>query len=250
MNAQPFTLTAASLASPRIDIVVANVQDLGTDASAAYVQVIAGTPAASPVPPTAPANSVTLAEILVGAGVTSVTALNITDTRTYVVAPGGILPIASEAAAPAVPASQFMYNLASNALVVGSGTAGVTGLPSILPWPPQIAVKTSNTLAGSAGNLTTVQSVTVTTDGLTDIEIYLKWGGVQGTAQYITISVWIDTTLADSVQVESLEGTTATAGGKRALLHLRAERTEQHALAGDAHGDDEIPGVRHRHHAE
>ena len=213
MNAETFGLTAASLASPRIDIVVANVADLGTDASGSYVQAIAGTPAASPTVPAAPANSITLAQILVGAGVTSITALNITDTRTYVVAPGGILPIANEAAAPAVPASQFMYNLATNALVTGSGTAGVTGLPSILPWAPQIAVKTSNTLAGSAGNLTTVQSVSVTTDGLTDIEMYLKWGGVQGSAQYITISVTIDSAVADSVQVESLEGTTATGGG-------------------------------------
>ena len=213
MNAQTFALTAASLASPRIDIVVANVQDLGTDASAAYVQVIAGTPAASPAVPAAPANSVTLAQILVGAGVTAITALNITDVRTYVVAPGGILPIASEAAAPAVPASQFMYNLATNALVVGSGTAGVTGVPSILPWAPQIAVATASTLAASAGALTSVLSVTVTTDGLTDIEMYMKWGGVQGSAQYITIGVYIDGTLADSVQVESLEGTTATAGG-------------------------------------
>jgi hypothetical protein len=215
MNAQTFTLTAASLTNPRIDIVVANVADLGTDASAAYVQVIAGTPAPSPAVPAAPANSVTLAQVLVGSAVTSVTSANITDTRAYVVAPGGILPIATEAQAPAVPASQFMYNIASNQLVTGSGTAGVTGLPAILPWVPRIAVKTSSTLATSgAGMLTSVLSVTVPTDGLTDIEMYMKWGGVQGSAQWITIGCYIDGTLADSVQVESLETTAhPTAGG-------------------------------------
>ena len=215
MNAQTFTLTAASLSNPRIDIVVANVSDTGLPSAAAYVQVIAGTPAASPSVPTAPGNSITLGQVLVGAAVNSVTSANITDTRAYVVAPGGILPIATEAQAPALPASQFMYNIATNALVVGTGTAGVTGLPAILPWAPQIAVKTSNTLAASAGALTSVLSVTTPLmDGLTDIEIYLKWGGVQGSAQYITIGAYVDNVLADSVQVESLETTAhPTAGG-------------------------------------
>ena len=211
LNAQTFTLTPASLTNPRIDIIVANVADIGPN-SAAYVQVIAGTPAASPTVPTAPANSITLAQVLVGAAVNSVTSANITDVRAYVVAPGGILPIATEANAPAVPASQFLYNIATNQLVTGSGTAGVTGLPSILPWVPAIQVKTTNTTAASAGALTPVLSATVTTAG-EDIEMYMKWGGVQGSAQYVTISAWIGSTLADSVQVESLEGTTATAGG-------------------------------------
>ena len=213
MNAQTFTLAPASLTNPRIDIIVANVADLGTNASAAYVQVIAGTPAASPAVPTAPVNSITLAQVLVGAAVNSVTSANITDTRAYVVAPGGILPIATEANAPAVPVSQFMYNIQTNQLVTGSGTAGVTGLPSILPWVPQIAVKTSNTTAASAGAQTLVLTAPVTTAG-EDIEMYLKWGGVQGSAQFITIGAYIDGTLADSVQVESLETTAhPTAGG-------------------------------------
>jgi hypothetical protein len=214
MSAQTLTLAAASLTLPRIDIIVAGVNDTGLDSSGAYVQIEEGTPAATPSVPIAPANSITLAQIAVGASVTSVTSANITDVRTWVVAPGGILPIASESAAPAAPASQFMYNLQTNALVTGSGTAGVTGLPSILPWAPQVAVKTSNTLAGSAGALVTVLSVNVTTDGQTDIEMYLKWAGVQGSASYITIGAYIDGTLADSINVESLETTThPTSGG-------------------------------------
>jgi hypothetical protein len=213
MNAQTFALNAASATLPRIDIVVANVADLGTDASAAYVQVITGTPAAAPTPPAAPANSITLAQILVGAGVTSVTAANVTDVRSYVVAPGGILPIQSEAFAPAVPATQFLYNIATNQLVTGTGTAGSVTLPSILPWAPQVAVGAANVFAGSAGASASVLSVSATTTG-EDLEIYIKWTGVEGSAQYIAMNVTVDGALAGSLDVVSL-GTTsyATAGG-------------------------------------
>ena len=223
MSAQTLTLAAASLTLPRIDIIVASVSDTGTDAAGAVVQVVEGTPAASPVPPAAPASttvsSVTLAQVLVGAAVTSVTSAGITDVRSYVVAPGGILPIASEAAAPAMPASQFMYNLSSNQLVTGTGTAGVTALPSVLPWQPQAAVKVTNTLAGTAGALVTVQSVSVTVDGLTDLEMYVKWVGVQGSASYLTIGVQIDGVTADSIAVESLETTAHPTSGGSAVFY-------------------------------
>lgn len=214
MQSQSLTIGAADPTYGRIDLVVANVQDLGSNASASYVQVLTGTPAASPVAPTVPANSITLASVSVASAATSITASVITDERLYVVAPGGILPIANEGAAPAVAASQFMYNLATNQLCQGTGVAGVTAPPSVLPWVPQIAVKTSNTLAASGGALTTVESVSVTTDGGTDIEMYIKWSGVQGSANFIALGVYIDGTLADSVQVKSLNGTSfATSGG-------------------------------------
>jgi hypothetical protein len=213
MQAQTLALQAASLTYPRIDIVVANVNDLGTDASGAVVQVVEGTPGATPTPPAAPANSITLAQVAVGASATSVTSANITDTRAYVVAPGGVLPIQNEAAAPAMPSSQFFYNLQTNQLCIGTGTAGTTALPSILPWTPQIAVKTSNTLNGTAGALTPVLSVSVTTDGFTDLEMYLKWGGIQGSASSFTIGVYIDTSLADSITIQSLETTAHPSSG-------------------------------------
>jgi hypothetical protein len=44
-------------------------------------QVIAGTPASSPVVPTLPDNSISLAEVLVGAAVTQINSGDITDTR-------------------------------------------------------------------------------------------------------------------------------------------------------------------------
>jgi hypothetical protein len=213
MASQTLALAASSQTQPRIDIITAYVNDLGTNGSAAYVATVTGIPAASPTVPAAPANSITLAQIAVGAGVSSVTSANITDVRSYVVAPGGILPIASESAAPAAPATQFMYRLDTNQLVVGTGTAGSTTLPSVLPWAPSVVVSTSNILAASAGASTSVLSTSVTTTG-EDIEMYIKWGGVEGSAQYITMSVLLDTVLAGSLDVVSLGGTSyATAGG-------------------------------------
>ena len=219
MQSQTLTIAAADPQNPRIDLVVANVADLGSNASAAYVQVITGTAAATPSAPAVPANSITLASVSVAGASTSVTASAITDERSYVVAPGGILPIQDAASAPAVPASQFMYNLATNQLCQGTGVAGTVSPPSVLPWVPQIAVKTTNTLAPSAGALVTVQSVNVTTDGATDIEMYAKWTGVQGSAAYITIGLYIDGTLADSIDVQSLAGTSyGTMGGSFAAF--------------------------------
>lgn len=77
---------AISIADPtyaRIDRVVVSVQDsyyFGV-ADDVIFQVLAGTPSASPVAPAVPANSMSLATVLVGAGVGTITADKITDTR-------------------------------------------------------------------------------------------------------------------------------------------------------------------------
>lgn len=77
------TVTTADPTNPRIDRVVVTVRDAYY--SGAYndviFQVIAGTPASSPVAPAIPDNSISLATIAVGAGVTQINAGNITDTR-------------------------------------------------------------------------------------------------------------------------------------------------------------------------
>jgi len=77
-------ITAASGSNPRIDLVCMTVSDSYYTGSLNQVafQVIAGTPAASPAAPTLPANSISLATVLVGTSVTSITSGNITDTRT------------------------------------------------------------------------------------------------------------------------------------------------------------------------
>jgi hypothetical protein len=77
------TVTTANPTNPRIDRVVVTIQDAYYTGAFNDVifQVIAGTPAGSPVAPATPANSISLATIAVGAAVTSITNANITDTR-------------------------------------------------------------------------------------------------------------------------------------------------------------------------
>lgn len=80
------TVTTADPSNPRIDRVVATIQDAYYSGAFNNVifQVIAGTPASSPVAPATPANSISLATIAVGAGVTQINTGNITDTRVLV----------------------------------------------------------------------------------------------------------------------------------------------------------------------
>jgi hypothetical protein len=80
------TINTANPTNPRIDIVCATVQDAYYTGSLndVILQVVAGTPAGSPVAPALPANSIELARVAVGAGVTSITNANITDTRVLV----------------------------------------------------------------------------------------------------------------------------------------------------------------------
>lgn len=205
MTSGLLTVAAADTTNPRIDLAVAYVNDLGDDSSSSYVAMVTGTASATPSAPSPPANSLILAQIAVAANVTSIVSGNITDERTYVVAPGGILPIASAAAAPAVPASQFMYDLATGQLVQGTGTAGSVSLVSTLKWAPQSSYRTSSVTAAHAGTQTTIATVSVTTDGATDIEIFTKWPYITGSAAEMTLQVQIDGTQVDEV-------TTATGG--------------------------------------
>lgn len=79
-------ITTADATNPRIDRVCATVRDAYY--SGAYndviLQVVAGTPAGSPVAPALPDNSISLATVSVAAGATTITNANITDTRVLV----------------------------------------------------------------------------------------------------------------------------------------------------------------------
>jgi hypothetical protein len=80
------TITTANPTNPRIDLICMTVNDsyyTGVTDNVVF-QVIAGTPASTPVAPALPANSISLATVYVGAGALSITSGNITDTRVSV----------------------------------------------------------------------------------------------------------------------------------------------------------------------
>jgi hypothetical protein len=80
------SISTADPTNPRIDLVCMTVQDAYYTGSLndVILQVVAGTPAGSPVAPALPANSISLATVAVGAGATAITNANITDTRVLV----------------------------------------------------------------------------------------------------------------------------------------------------------------------
>lgn len=79
------TVTAANATNPRIDLLILEVLDASYSGSSSLGQlrVVPGTPAASPVVPTLPANSIPLARIAVAANAASISNANITDLRPF-----------------------------------------------------------------------------------------------------------------------------------------------------------------------
>lgn len=77
------TNNPASVTNPRIDLVVARMQDQQYSGAVDLptIEMVTGTPAASPVAPAAPANSLILAQILIPTSATVVLPANITDRR-------------------------------------------------------------------------------------------------------------------------------------------------------------------------
>jgi len=80
------SIATANATNPRIDLVCLTVNDAYYTGSTnnIVVNVVTGTPASSPAVPSTPANSIALAQVYVGAAVTSITNSNITDVRVAV----------------------------------------------------------------------------------------------------------------------------------------------------------------------
>jgi hypothetical protein len=110
------TITTANPTNPRIDLICMTVNDsyyTGVTDNVVF-QVIAGTPSATPVAPSLPANSISLATISVGAGALSITSGNITDTRVIVTTN--------------VPVSGDITGVTAGTGLTGGGTSGTVTL--------------------------------------------------------------------------------------------------------------------------
>lgn len=77
------TIPTSNALNPRSDLVYLRVYDseISGGQSVAVVEVLAGVPSSSPVTPSLPPSSIPLATVLVGAGVTFISASNIVDVR-------------------------------------------------------------------------------------------------------------------------------------------------------------------------
>lgn len=223
MVSNTITVATSDPTNPRIDLIVLTVTDLGTSSSSAYLQTVTGTPAVSPVAPSAPANSLILAQIAVGAGVSSITSGNITDKRTFTAAAGGVVPYSATASAVggypgcigyAADKDRFFHN----------NSPSTNEQIRTLPWAPVYNVVSSNFTLTTSAHTYDIVTVNFTVDGNTDVKTTIKWPGCfmssgsvgSGTGLWqLGASITIDTTQLDaqySTISPPLQGTTIGAG--------------------------------------
>lgn len=149
-------ISAADPTNPRIDLVVASVQDAQYSGSnnQPVLQVITGTAAPSPSAPSAPASSVVLAQVAVAAGASSIVTANITDKRPIFGLNGGIIRAASSAQYPANPVTgDYVDNAALNALMRYNGSAWVPASGGWQAYTPTLSGSTTSPTVGTGGIL-------------------------------------------------------------------------------------------------
>lgn len=134
------TIAAADPSNPRYDRIVAEIKDAAYSGAtnAFQINVVQGTPAVTPLEPTIPADSIELARVLVGAGVTTINAGNILDRRVLAV---GSSSLFAPASGSPVYAGQCIVDTFTaggtwtkrtglksvHVLIVGSGAGGGSG---------------------------------------------------------------------------------------------------------------------------
>jgi hypothetical protein len=173
------TLTVATSdpTNPRIDNVICWITDNGSNTSTTVVALQTGTPAPSPGAPPLPANALLLATIAVAANAASITAGNITDARVYTVSAGGTLPMANTSGGITGPAGMYAHDLSSGRLKVSDG-AGNARQPKIAATAA-VYNNTVGSAVAAVGSYTTIVQVTVACDGVTEFEVFVRWGSVQ-----------------------------------------------------------------------
>lgn len=247
------TVAANSTGSTRTDYVLANVQDLGSPSSFAQVEYVTGTTS----PPAIPASSIILAQVSLPNGASAVVPADITDLRTYVAPPGCVVPFTSTGTAPAMSPLQMGFNQATGQLVQGTGTAGQAGSVAFIAVAGSSLVNTSAGHQGIApgsprsdswgigfgavssgfgygkgfggfgtdtdGELVPEMQVTFQADGVSDYELYYKWGlvlpaeawsGFGGTVTggYAVLSILLDGQVQDSVTVQAADSPSVLPG--------------------------------------
>jgi hypothetical protein len=150
-------VTAAHGSLPRIDIVVARVQDSAYSGAvnSFTLEVVAGVANAAPAVPAAPANSMILAHIAVAAAATQITNANITDKRPYISM--GILPVATVADLPSVTFEGMMAFVRSTDTLYWADASGV--------WQTQDSTRpvTQITATSDSGSVSSVSELLILT---------------------------------------------------------------------------------------
>jgi hypothetical protein len=128
--AKTVSLSSASTANFRVDLVVAEVVTPTAENPAGFViRAIRGTDG-SETPPATPATAISLATVRVNQSATQIAAGDITDTRPWTCAAGGILRIWNANTRPSSPyPGLYVYNHADRVLEMWDGTSWRRYLP-------------------------------------------------------------------------------------------------------------------------
>lgn len=192
--------SSANVTNPRIDLVVATVQDAGYAGGTNnwVIQVVTGTAAGSPVAPAIPANSLVLAQVAIAANATAVVNANITDVR-----PFARLGLSSQTIQPAfvstsenttstTPADLATVGPTVSLIVPASGIVQVTLSAQISPAASNIAVmyvdvSGANT-AGATNSACLVATGSLVAGSYTFPLVGLNPGMTQFRAKYASLS--------------------------------------------------------------
>lgn len=229
----PATLTVATPdpTSPRVDLVCAFATDDGNSTSSCGVEIIAGTPTAgatlgnlngAPSLPGTPTSALMLGYVLVTPSATSVTG-NVTSNPAETVAQGGILAV-TLGFQPVGYTGMIIFDKPTQRLLhnPAAGPAQV----HVLPFTPQSARQTS-----PVSGLSTICSVTVTTDGNTDIEIVAKWPSLISTSTSAVsafLALAIDGTQVAAIGAACSNGSPGFSGGGN-ITHITTSGVDRPA---------------------
>jgi len=186
------SLEAADLSNPRVDTVVV---ELDPSANSIVLEVVTGTPGASPTPePVVQTDAgiyqIKLAEIAVATGATTIAAGNVTDTRFYIEDFSGTVPgsaITGEITTATIDGDRLFGNIDSATIA----KANVTDLVSDLST---INASISNPLADFVTDATTARTLTSTDMGKT-----IRF--TSGSATVVTVDASTDFTVGARVDI-------------------------------------------------
>jgi hypothetical protein len=159
------SVASNSSGNPRVDSVCATVNDAFYSGSTNQIilQVVEGTPAASPVAPTIPNNSVVLANLAVANGATQILTANITDYRPF-------LALGPQIGTP--HGSLAAYTRAASATVQPGEMSIVTGASLTMTLPTTPRNGTTNTIIAQGASTTISGSINhYATTGLSSLVI-------------------------------------------------------------------------------